>query len=73
MPSNFFSTTQFQRKRKKLGLLSIYKFSLVPTFKYFASLMLKKSNVKPDQYPAFLVNADPDPAFLLNADPDPWF
>ncbi len=28
MPSNFFSTTQFQRKRKKLGLLSIYKFSL---------------------------------------------
>jgi hypothetical protein len=28
MPRNFISSSQFQRKQRKLGLLSIYKFSL---------------------------------------------
>jgi hypothetical protein len=31
MPHNFISSSQFQRKQKKLGLLSIYKFYLVTT------------------------------------------
>jgi hypothetical protein len=29
MPRNFISSSQFQRKQKKLGLLSIFKFSLI--------------------------------------------